>query len=145
MVVITEQINIKRDKVSVFAFISNYENDTAWRSGVLEMRQSTKGFTHAGTITKEKIKIFGFKSVNTGKVTNYHENTKVDFEVIKGVKGISGYRWVKPANNSSILEYSLTFDVRGFFAPLIKLLHRSYRKRVRQDLLRVKDILERNN
>lgn len=143
MITITEQIAIDCSRPELFNFISNYENDTKWRSGVIEMRQSTKGFTKKGTVTRESIKIFGFNSKNLAQVTEFEDNTKLSFKVLKGFTGIFGHRLIREQNGSLVFEYSLSFDLQGAMLFLMKLSKASYRSRIRKDLKKLKKIIEK--
>lgn len=143
MYYIIEEIMIYRNPEVVFQYISDFTQDINWRSGIVEMKQSTSGFTQVGTVTKETIKLLGRKWLNLAKVTGYEENKRISFKVIKGIEGVSGYRSVyKVSNNCTGFIYSLNINPSGILKYLLPVISISYRKRIQKDLIRLKQILE---
>ncbi len=145
MITITEQTLIKRKVSEVFEFISDYENDIKWRNDVIEVKQSTKGFTIKGTVTKEKINLFGVKYFNTARITEYNGNSKIAFEIINGFSGGKGYRSVIEKDGMTQFEYSISFELNGFKRIMVKLLLSSYRNKINNDLEKLKIYLESIN
>jgi len=143
MYTIVEEIMIYRDPQTVFQYVCDYTNDVKWRSGVIEMKQSTSGFTEAGTVTRETIKLFGLKWINIAKITGCEENKRINFKIVKGIEGVSGYRSVyEIANNCTGLIYSISIIPKGIFKVITPLIQKSFRKRIRKDLRSLKQLLE---
>lgn len=146
MYTIVEEIMIYRHPEVVFRFISDFTHDVMWRNGIIEMKQSTHGFTATGTVTKETIKLIGRKWENVAKITNFKENNKISFKVVKGIQGVTGYRSVyEISNNCTGFIYSLSFKPEGIFKFITPLIQKSFRKRIRKDLKRLKKILEQQH
>jgi hypothetical protein len=143
MYTIVEEIMIYRDPKTVFRYVSDFTNDVKWRSGVIKMKQSTCGFTETGTVTRETLKLLGHKWTNLAKITGCEENKKISFKVVKGIEGVSGYRSVyEIANNCTGFIYSLSISPKGIFKIITPLIIKSFRKRIRKDLRRLKQLLE---
>lgn len=146
MYTIIEEIMIYRNTEVVFQYISDFTNDVTWRSGVIEMRQSTNGFTETGTVTRETLKLLGQKWTNLAKITGFHKNKKVGFKVVKGIEGVSGYRSVyEISDNCTGLIYSITIKPEGIFKIIAPLIQKNFRKRIRKDLRKLKQFLEQKH
>jgi hypothetical protein len=146
MYTIIEEIMIFQKPDVVFRFISDYSNDIKWRNGVVEMKQSTNGFTEKGTVTREKIKLLGQKWSNVAKIIEYQENKKVSFRVIKGIEGVSGFRSVyEISKNCTGFIYALKINPQGIFKFITPFIQNTFRKRVRKDLQKLKHILEQKH
>lgn len=143
MYTIVEEMMIYRDPQTVFHFICDYTNDVKWRRGVIEMKQSTFGFTETGTVTRETIVMLGRRFTNLAKITGCEENKRISFKVVKGIEGVSGYRSVyEIANNCTGFIYSVSINPRGIFKVITPLIQKSFRKRIRKDLKKLKQLLE---
>lgn len=143
MYTILEEIMIYRHPGVVFRYISDFTNDLMWRNGLVEMKQSTHGFTEAGTVTKETIKLIGRKWENVAKITGFKEDDKISFKVVKGIQGVTGFRSVyEIGNNCTGFIYSLSFKPEGIFKFITPLIQKIFHKRIRKDLAKLKQILE---
>ena len=144
MVELSESILIKCCLEDVFKFISNYKNDTKWRSGVIEMRQFPDYNTFVGTTTIETIKLFGQKQFISAEVYEYENNKKVSFRTTESLFKVKGSREVSKENNLTKFTYSFSAELTGVYKLFAGFIKSSYRKRVLNDLKNIKILLEEN-
>ena len=64
---------------SVFAFVSDYTRDPAWRACVIGMSQTPAGRSRVGTHTQEVARFFGRKMTTLAEVTKYEPGQAIDF------------------------------------------------------------------
>lgn len=142
MITITQSILIDCCLEDVFKFISNYKNDTKWRSGVIEMLQFPDYNTFVGTTTIETIKLFGQKHFISAEVYEYENNRKVAFRTTDGLFKVTGYREVNKENGKTKFTYSLSAELTGIYKLLSNTIKNIYNKRIIGDLNKLKEIIE---
>ncbi|NJO92995.1 MAG: hypothetical protein HC831_31565 [Chloroflexia bacterium] len=144
MVELSESILIDCCLEDVFRFISNYKNDTKWRGSVIEMLQFPEYNTFAGTKTIETIKLFGQKQFVYAEVCEFENNKKVSFMTTESLIKVKGSREVSRENSYTKFTYSLSAELTGVYKLFAGLIKNHYRKRVLNDLIKIKSLLEEN-
>lgn len=144
MVELSESILIDCCLEDVFRFISNYKNDTKWRGGVIEMLQFPEYNTFVGTKTIETIKLFGQKQFVYAEVCEFENNKKVSFGTTESLIKVKGSRELCRENSYTKFTYSLSAELTGVYKLFAGLIKKHYRKRVLNDLLKIKNLLEEN-
>jgi uncharacterized protein YndB with AHSA1/START domain len=140
---ISVSIVIARPVEAVFEFVSNYERDPQWRTGVIEMMQMPPGRSQVGTKTREVGRFFGRKMITPGEVTKCEPNREVAFAGLMADEiRVSGRRTVEPVGEQTRFTYQATVELRGFYRLLEPLMAASLRKRFAGDLRRLKERLE---
>jgi uncharacterized protein YndB with AHSA1/START domain len=140
---ISVSIVIARPVEAVFEFVSNYERDPQWRTGVIEMIQMPPGRSQVGTKTREMGRFFGRKMVTPGEVTKCEPNREVAFAGLMADKiRVSGRRTVEPVGEQTRFTYQATVELSGFYRLLEPLMAASLRKRFGGDLGCLKERLE---
>lgn len=140
---ISVSIVIARPVEAVFEFVSNYERDPQWRTGVIEMMQMPPGRSQVGTKTREVGRFFGRKMVTPGEVTKCEPDREVAFAGLMADKiRVSGRRMVEPVGLLTHFTYQAMVELRGFYRLLEPLMAASLRKRFAGDLRRLKERLE---
>src|SRR5258708_35701462 len=124
---ISVSIVIARPVEAVFEFVSNYERDPQWRTGVIEMMQMPPGRSQVGTKTREVGRFFGRKMITPGEVTKCEPNREVAFAGLMAVKiRVSGRRTVEPVGEQTRFTYQATVELRVYYL-LVELLQASHR------------------
>ena len=128
---------------SVFAFVSDYTRDPAWRAGVIEMSQTPAGRSQVGTHTLEVARFFGRKMTTLAEVTKYEPGRAIDFAGVMAKKiRVSGSRTVEEANGQARFTYQANVAGHGFLGLLSPLMVPILRRRFLGDLRRLKALLE---
>ena len=144
MITIINSVLIDCPLEEVFIYVSKYKNDAKWRKGVIEMLQFPDYNTFAGATTIETIKFFGQKYLISAEIYEYEKNRKVSFRTTDSLFNVSGSREVCRENNKTRFSYSLQIELEGFYKLFSKLIKQSFEKRVKQDLIKLKHILDEN-
>jgi uncharacterized protein YndB with AHSA1/START domain len=140
---LTMSIVIARPAEVVFAYISNYEHDSQWRAGIIEMTQTPPGRTQIGTKTREVARFFGKKRVTPAEITNYEPERKVAFAgLMANSVPVSGSRTVERVEEQTRFIYQAKVELRGFYRLMEPLMAVILRRRFMRDLRRLKEQLE---
>ncbi len=137
------KILIKRNSEAVFDYIADVENDIYWRSGVISMAQSTKGYTDLTSVQNELLNLFGKTFKIKAIVTKYVHNSGYAFRIFKGIPGLTGYRKVQNVEKDTLFTYSVCINANPFITLLLIPLKLIFIKRFHRDLQRLKHILEK--
>ena len=149
MISITESIGIDKPHTTVFAYACDYRNDPVWRSGVMDMRLEPVGPSRLGSKTHETLRFLFRSMVTEGEVTEFGADRRIAFRSTSGPMTVSGYREVVARDDGGSFDdgTTFTFHLEGtptgpdaLFAPIVE---RLFRRRVREDLRRLKLVLER--
>lgn len=140
---LTVSIVIARPIEVVFSYISNYEHDSQWRSGVIEMTQTPPGDAHIGTKTREVALFFGKKRVTLAEITHYEPNRKIAFAgLMANSIPVSGSRAIERIGDHARFIYKAKVELSGFYLLIAPLMAAILRRRFTHDLQRLKDQLE---
>jgi uncharacterized protein YndB with AHSA1/START domain len=140
---LTMSIVIARPAEVVFAYISNYEHDSQWRAGIIEMTQTLPGRTQISTKTREVARFFGKKRVTPAEITNYEPDRKVAFAgLMANSVPVSGSRTVERVGEQTRFIYQAKVELRGSYRLMEPLMAVLLRRRFMRDLRRLKEQLE---
>jgi uncharacterized protein YndB with AHSA1/START domain len=136
-------IVIARPVEVVFAYISNYEHDSQWRAGIIEMTQTPPGRAQIGTKTREVARFFGTKRVTPAEITQYEPDRKVAFAgLMANSIPVSGSHTVERRGEQTCFLYQAKVELSGFALLIEPLLAAILRRRFRSDLRCLKERLE---
>src|ERR1700724_4703585 len=111
---LTMSIVIVRPAEVVFAYISNYEHDSQWRAGIIEITRTPPGRTQIGTKTREVARFFGKKRVTPAEITHYEHNRKVAFAgLMSNSVPVSGSRTVERIGEQTRFIYQARVELSG--------------------------------
>lgn len=142
MISITERVTISRPPEEVFAFACDYRQDPRWRTGVVEMTMEPEGDPALGTKTREVLHFMGQRMVTRAEVVHYERNREIAFQVTDGAIPARGYRRVVSDLGGTHLTYHIEAEPRGGYRLLSPLMRWSFRRRLLQDLQRLKQAIE---
>jgi carbon monoxide dehydrogenase subunit G len=133
-------IVINRPRSEVFEFVTNHENDSKWRPGVLDIeRASGHG---RGAVYRQGVKgPMGRRIPADIEVTAYEEGSHVAFRTLAGpVRPEGSYRF-EEANGGTRVTFSLNADLRGAQKLMGPMVSKSMRNQV-DALQNLKRVLE---
>jgi len=143
---VEEEIVIDRPADEVFAFVTTPENDQEWVSTAVERRRLTEGPIRVGSRIRAVDKFLGRRIESTFEVTEREPNARWTIR-LEGPIAATGSYLLEPVNGRTLFRWILDADpgLGGLYLgrvtdPLVTLL---FRRRVRVDLRRLKDALER--
>ena len=141
MHVIEHSIVIAQTPAKVFAFASNFANDTQWRTGVKVMSQNPP-FTKLNTETHEIMRFMGSDYDMRAKVTEFVPDVKVTSKSTQGKVEFLGWRAVERTEGGTLFTMHTELGLSGGMATFAPLLVWLFSRRMSGDLNRLKAILE---
>lgn len=145
MASVSGTVLIDRPRDDVFAYVSDYENDPQWRSGVSEMRHEPPGQVSIGVRTHEVMRFMGRDMATEAEVVEYEPGRRIGFRTISGALSAHGYRLVEDAGTGTRLTYHADAELTAAYRPFTALIKWAFSRRVGADLTRLKAILEGAN
>lgn len=128
-----------------FAYISNYANDVEWRDSVEVMRHDPPGPLREGARISGVIHFFGRVLEIDAEVTAVVPGERIEFRTHEDPLLAWGYRAVQADGSGCRVTYHVEARLGGLMRALSPLVQWSVRRRARQDLLRLRTILERSS
>ena len=95
--------------------------------------------------THEVMRFMGRETVNVAEIVEYEPGRKTTFKTIAGPLSATGDRLVESEGAGARLTYQAEAELIVWFRLLSPLIERSFRRRLRGDLERVKELLEAND
>jgi hypothetical protein len=136
---VTEEIH--RPVGQVFTFAGEYLNDPHWRKGVTAMAYETSGPPAAGSRTRETMESMGRRATTVAEVTEFSPS-RTAFRSLSGPVACYGYREFVATNLGTMFTYSLTLHPRGLLRLLEPLLRSMFVKQIKDDVRRLKALVE---
>lgn len=132
------------DKVAaeVWHVIGDYRNDPAWRGGVGAMDLLDPAPVTVGDRTREVIRVTGRTYTTVAEITAMIPGRRLDFASVEAAVPVHGHREVRPLGSDSCeVVYELSFRLDGYMAAIAPLFAATYRRRIRRDLARLRDLV----
>jgi uncharacterized protein YndB with AHSA1/START domain len=144
---VEEEIVIDRPAEDVFAYVTTPENDREWVSTAVERYREKEGPIGVGSRIRAVDKFLGRRIESTLEVTEHEPNTRSAID-LTGPISASGTYLLQPEDGRTRFRWVLDAEagLGGLYFgritdPLVTFV---FRRRVRSDLRRLKDALERN-
>lgn len=142
MIRIETSVHIDRHPDQVFEFISNFENNPKWQSGMVSAEFTSQRPLRIGSTYSQKAKFLGRPVISEFEVIEYVPNRMVKAASISGSFPITFTRTVRKENNGALVSAIIVGDAGGFFKLAEPLLRRMVQKSVDEDYRNLKRILE---
>lgn len=133
---------VDRPPDEVFAFVSNFENNPKWQSGMRAAWFTTPPPLAIGSRYEQVAEFLGKRIVSTFEVVAFEPGRMVKATTVEGSFPITFTRRVEPARGGSRVSAEVEGDASGFFriaAPLLRLM---VQRSVRKDYGRLQRLLE---
>lgn len=141
MIAIEEDVTIARPVDGVFAFVTDIRNNPLWQTDVILSEKTSEGPWGEGTTYRLVNRFMGRRLDSTGIISQYIPNRICSYRFVSGsVDGESSFIF-EPVSGGTRL---ITRGVIGlkFLNSVEFLARRRARRQVRNDLLKLKEILE---
>lgn len=142
MIKVSTTITIARSPAEVFAFISNFENNPRWQSGMVAARFTSEGELGVGTTYVQEARFLGRRVESTFKVLDFEPGHLVKATSTTGSFPITFTRIVEPHGGTCRVTAIVEGDASGFFKLAEPLLKPMVARSVREDYKNLKGILE---
>ena len=134
-VVINQPIN------TVFDFVTNLDNNPKWQSGILELEMTSEGRFELGSTYRCVNRFMGKRLETEGIITDYVPDRTCSFRITSGsVTGESNFSF-ESVNGGTRFTTTADIELRHFNLGKIILKRKIY-KQLKNDMLRLKKILE---
>ncbi len=137
-------IEINRPAEAVWAVVTDYATDTAWRKGITEMTPDHDGPPEVGTKVREVLKLGGRDYVTDTAVTDVGPGMSYRFAG-SGTSGVvRGRRHVVPAStaDSATFTYDVELEPQGIPRVARPILRWWLQHSMRRDLRRLRTFIE---
>jgi len=108
-----QEINVPVEKV--FAFVSDFRNNSKWQDGIIETTQTPDGPTQVGTTIRDVRTFLGQKMDSTMEVTEFEPNKKIAFKSTSGPIQFSFLQTFESAGGSTKVHVHVEMEAKGFF------------------------------
>lgn len=139
---IQESVFILRPIEGVFAYMSDYNNETEWWSNVIEAYLTSEGPMGLGTTGREVRKLYGVRFVSDWVITDFEAPNKVVFESTSSPLPYIGRVYLQEQGDGTKLTYGFEFFPVGLYRWLVPLTEWLFVRELRADLKNLKRILE---
>jgi uncharacterized protein YndB with AHSA1/START domain len=126
----------------VFAVLGDYRQDPRWRRGVVTMRPQPPGPARAGTTTGEVIRFMGITTRTPGQVTAVVPGELLAWRAEGARLAAVGTRRVERAPDGGRVTLTTEIRLRGAWRAFEPLLTLVYKRQLRGDLTRLKNLIE---
>lgn len=145
---VEEEIVIDRPPEDVFAFVTTPENDLEWFSPAVERQRETEGPIEVGSKVRAVDRFLGRRIESTFEVTEHQPSTRSSIRLERPMAARGTYV-LEPAGAGTRFKWIMEAEpgLGGLYLgkitdPLVTFM---FRRRIRFDLRRLKDVLERGS
>lgn len=136
---------IERPVKKVFDFVSTPENNFQWQYGTLATARLPKGSGATQTSFRSIGHLMGRRNLGTFEITEFEPNTKYGFKSLSGPLHSSTTYTLENVSGRTRINVSIQASVPHFFHITEKLLWKSMKIQLEEDVARLKAILEQNS
>ena len=142
MLELEHSITINRPVEEVYAFVTNPDNATKWRVGLLEAKKITEGPLAKGSIIEEKVNVLGRTLKAKQEITEFIPNKKRQFRIQLGPLPIRLEEAYEEISLGTRLNVSGTTELTGAQRMLNRVVLGQVKKQLAQELANIKKVLE---
>ena len=136
------EVAIGRPLPEVFDFITNFENNPRWQSGMKSCEFTTEPPLQVGSKYKQVASFLGRCIVSQFEVLEYAPNRMDYFHSISGTFPIRIRRMVEQQESSTFVTAIIEGEPDGWIKLFSPFVHRMMRNNIETDYQRLKTILE---
>lgn len=135
---------IYRPVKQVFDFVSTPENDFQWQSGTLATARLPNG-SAMRTFFRSIGHLLGRRNLSTFEITEFEPNKKYSFQSLSGPVHTSTSYTVENVNGRTRFNISIQASAPNFFHITEKLLWKTMKIQLEEDVATLKTLLEQNS
>lgn len=142
MITVDVDIEIAHPAQETFRFISNFENNPIWQSGMDECRVITDGLLRVGTRYEQKAHFMGKTITSLFEVVEYIPGERVKATSIESTFPITFTRMVSGDEGRSFVKAHIEGDAGGIFRLAKPIMRWIVNRSIQSDYRNLKRILE---
>ena len=136
---------IERPIQQVFDFVSTPENDFQWQYGTLARARIPKGGSAMQTFFRSIGHLMGRRNLSTFEITEFKPNEKYSFKSLSGPVHSSTSYTLEDTSGRTRLNISIQASAPNFFRITEKLLWKTLKVQLEEDVATLKTILEESS
>ena len=143
MITLQESIEINRSVKEVYDYIVNVENAPKWQPAVIEVKRLTEGPIRVGTQFKEVAKMMGRQFNTICEITELEVERRFAFKgTSSGPFDYEALYTLEPTGNATRLNIVGKMRAKGLWKFLEPIFKAEVKKESRQEVLRMKSVIE---
>lgn len=136
---------IDRPVQQVFDFVSTPENDFHWQAGTLATARLPQGSGIVQTLFRRIGHLMGRRNLGTFEIVEFEPDKKYGFKSLSGPVRSSTSYTLENVNGRTRIDISIQASVPHFFHITEKLLWKTMKIQLEEDVMRLKTILEKDS
>lgn len=133
---------INRPIEEVFAFASNYENNSQWISGVIEVKKTSEGPIGVGTTYSPVLTFLGRRIESETELTEYEPNRSFAEKSTSGPFPIENRTTFERVEGGTRVTFTTVAEPGGFFKLAEPLLVRMVKRQFEANFATLKELME---
>lgn len=145
MIQVKASVHIRRSPEEVFAYLSNFENNPKWQSGMVSARFTSPGPLRVGSTYSQEARFLGRPVLSEFDVIEYEPGRRVKITSSSGTFPITVTRFVEPdgdGDGGTRVSAIVEGDASGVYRLAEPLLRSIVQRSVQGDYERLKRVLE---
>ena len=142
MITVTISININHAPDEVFAFLSDFENNSKWQNGMKVCTWTSEPPLRVGSTYSQEASFLGRSILSQFEVIAYEPGKMVKATSPGGTFPITFTRSVEPYGAGTRVNALIEGDISGVFKLAERFMIPIVRKSIEADYLRLKELME---
>lgn len=142
MIKFEKSIFINRPQQEVFDFMSNFENDAQWQSGLVSTKRISDGPIGVGSTWRQASKFLGREIEFDIEMISYDPPHQVGGKSISGPFPVESTSKFEAQDGGTLLTITGQGEIGGFFKMAEGLVMKQFEKQFESDLAALKKLLE---
>ncbi len=143
MIQVKASVYIRRSPEEVFAYLSNFENNPKWQSGMVSAKFTSPGPLQVGSTYSQEARFLGRPVISEFEVVEYEPGRRVKITSTSGTFPITVTRFVEPdEDGGSRVSAVVEGDASGVYRLAEPILRSMVKRSVQGDYERLKSVLE---
>ena len=143
MIQVKASVHIQRSPEEVFKYLSNFENNPQWQSGMVSAKFTSPGPLRVGSTYSQEARFLGRPVFSDFEVVEHEPGRRVKITSTSGTFPITVTRMVEPdGDGGSRVSAVVEGDASGVYRLAEPILRRMVRRSVQGDYQRLKRVLE---
>ncbi len=145
MINLSSNTLIEQPVKHVFDFVSTPENDFQWQYGILATARLPKRDSAIETFFRSIGHLMGRRNLSTFEVTEFEPNRKYGFKSLSGPVHTRTTYTLENVSGKTRINISIQASASNFFNITERLLWKTLKKQLEENVARLKTILEENS
>ena len=142
MITVQKSVHINRPTAGVWAFLTDWSNDSKWQADVVRSEQTSPGPLALGSTGLAVQKFMGRELKNDVVVTVFEPMRRYGFKTTSGPVQFEGITTFEEMGGGTHVTFDFKGEPGGFFKLAEGLVKKELEKSLDRDLAKLKQVLE---